>query len=200
MVWEVAISGVPEAQTGNAVWLVGKKTRLEKRRVFLFTQHYYFSINECILYICSMNLKHILLLTGLLLYGCVATGPKYTRVEKVMKLRNGMTQKMVDSIVALKPYDLVSIDKEGNRTMLYKYRVTDRRTLPFLLRDTNGFEYKGKFADLLVTYNHADTVVCLESKGSDSEIKTKKLDINALITLVSITVPSVLVYLGLKSN
>lgn len=131
---------------------------------------------------------------------CIAIAPKYTRVEKVVKLRNGMTQQQVDSIVDIKPYDIVSIDKEGNRTMLYKYRVTDRRTLPFLLKDTNGHEFRNKFMDLHVTYNLKDTVICLESKLTESEVKTKKLDINALITLISITVPSVMVYLGIKDS
>jgi hypothetical protein len=139
-------------------------------------------------------------LFSVVLQACIVAAPKYTRVEKVMQLSTGMTKHQVEKLLSVEPYQLYSMDKDSNRVFLYKYRVTDRRTLPFCLRDTNGYEFRGKFADLLVTYNKSDTVTSMQSQQSDSEIQKSRIDINALVTTISVTVPSLLVYLGLRGN
>lgn len=135
-----------------------------------------------------------------LMVSCLAHGPKYTRSEKVMTLQQGMTKKQVDSVLGLSPYYIKKIDMDSSRTYVYKYRVTDRRTLPFLLRDTNGFEFRGRFLNLEATYDITGKLIALETTRTDSEIRERKLNINSLITLMTVTAPAVLVYLGIKQT
>jgi hypothetical protein len=131
------------------------------------------------------------------IHGCIAHGPKYSRVEKVLQLRPGMSKGEAEKILGVRPYDLKSMDSLGTRTLIYKYRVTERRTLPFLLKDTNGQEIRGKFVDLHITYNSEDTLVSMFSKKTDSEIREKRVDINTLINFITVTAPAVLIYLGI---
>ena len=127
---------------------------------------------------------------------CIIHGPRYSRVEKVLELRIGMHYKEVNSVLATGPYDLKSIDSLGNRTLIYKYRVTDRRTLPFLLKENNGQSIRGKFVDLYATFNVKDTLKDLYAMRSESELKEKKLNINTLLTFLTVTAPAFLIYLG----
>src|SRR3990167_9928508 len=84
------------------------------------------------------KLLAIILIPTLLVQSCVVSGPKYTRVEKVMELSPGMSLQTVNAKLGIKPYDIYIYDSTGNHSYIYKYRTTDRKTVPFLLKDTNG--------------------------------------------------------------
>jgi hypothetical protein len=134
------------------------------------------------------------------LNGCIVSGPKYTRTEKVMELKLGMSLDEVNQHLGIKPYYIKSYDSIGERSFVYKYRVTDRKTVPFLVKETNGIESIGKYMDLVTYYTKSDTLYKLESKLTETEIKEKKLNINTLITAITVTVPSILVYLGITNS
>jgi len=139
------------------------------------------------------------LLIVLLLFAvssCIVKGPKYTHVEKVLTLKNGMTLNEVNTTLGLKPYDLISLDSAGNKVLMYKYRLTDRRTVPLFLKDTNGKEISAKFADLHCTFSADNVLVKLASQKSESELKEQRLDINSVMNFMSVTLPAVLIYLG----
>ncbi|MFN3917420.1 MAG: hypothetical protein ACK4K0_06730 [Flavobacteriales bacterium] len=138
-----------------------------------------------------------ILLLAYFAVGCIAHGPRYTRSEKVMTLNLGMNKQQVDSVLGLKPYYIKSMAADSSRIYIYKYRVTDRRTLPFLLRDTNGFDFRGRFLNLEATYNAQNKLISIESKQTSSEIKERKFDINSIITLLTVTTPALLVYIGI---
>ncbi len=132
--------------------------------------------------------------------GCIVKGPKYTHVENVLNLNNGMTLKTVNETLKLRPYDLRSLDSAGNKVLIYKYRLTDRRTVPLFLKDTNGKNISSKFMDLHCTFDSKNILVKLESKSTNSELKEQRLNINSLITFLTVTAPAFLVYLGITAN
>ena len=144
-------------------------------------------------------MRTLLFLMIIVFSGCIVKGPKYSHVEKVMKLNNGMTMDEVNITLGLKPYDLKSIDSVGNKVLLYKYRLTDRRTVPLFLKDTNGKEISSKFVDLYCTFSADNKLTKLITTASDSELKEQRLNINSLITFLTVTGPAVLIYLGITN-
>ncbi len=141
------------------------------------------------------------IIISFLLSSCIAHAPKYTNVEEVLQLKVGMTKDEVTKVLGIPPYDLKSIsDKET--IYIYKYRTTDRNTLPFLMNKTNGVKTKGKWVDLFISYD-SDGKVTNVSSCSDCEVTKvteKKVNINTIITVVAILLPSLAVYLGLKNT
>lgn len=146
----------------------------------------------------------IALLTGLffalVMSSCIVTAPRYTRVEQVLRLHQGMTEDEVKATLCVAPYDLKSLKDSGTKILIYKYRVTDRRTVPLFKKATNGISTPGKYVDLFVTYTPEGKVSKIEScSGCEStEEKTKKIDWQTLITLLTVTLPALAVYFGLK--
>lgn len=136
----------------------------------------------------------------MLIHSCIVSGPKYTRVEKVMTLEPGMTRDDVNARLGLKPYDIYCFDSTGNRSYVYKYRTTDRKTVPFLLKDTNGVKSRGKYMDLIAYYDTSNVAYRFESKPTDSKLDEKRLDINTVVTIITVTLPTLLVYFGITKN
>lgn len=141
-----------------------------------------------------------MLLLSLVYQSCIVSGPKYTHVEKVLELKPGMSRDEVDKRLGITPYDISFYDSTGQHALVYKYRVTDRKTVPFLLKETNGIKSKGKYMDLITYYDSCDVVYRLESNPTDSKLKEKRLNVNTLITAITVTAPSVLVYLGITNQ
>lgn len=142
----------------------------------------------------------ILLIPSLLLQSCIVTAPKYTHVEQVMELEPGMTYDSVNAKLGIKPYDINVYDSVGNHSYIYKYRTTDRRTLPFLLKETNGKKITGRYVDLVAYYDSLNVAYKFESKPTDSKIDEKKLNVNTIVTIITVIVPTVLVYLGVTKS
>ena len=124
--------------------------------------------------------------------------PKYTHVEQVLALKLGMSKEEVSKALGIPPYDIKSLNDTAE-VLIYKYRVTDRKTVPLFKKETNGIKATGAYVDLLVTYDKTGIMTALEtcSKCSNTEEKTTKLDIDKVITLITVTVPALLVYLGI---
>jgi hypothetical protein len=73
----------------------------------------------------------------LLLAAIVATScsrwiaPPYTSVDKIIKVKAGMTIEQVNSALGIDPYDIYQIQEDGSSIYLYYYRTKDRRmTVP----------------------------------------------------------------------
>lgn len=132
---------------------------------------------------------------------CIVQAPKYTHVEQVLELKHGMTKTEVSAALGIPPYDLKS-KNDSVEILIYKYRVTERRTFPFLKRETNGIKAIGKYVDLFVTYDKEGKMLSMEScsECSETEEKTQKIDVNKVITLMTITLPAMLVFLGLRAQ
>lgn len=143
----------------------------------------------------------LFLLFSFLLTSCIVHAPKYTGVEEVLQLKVGMTKDEVSKTLGIPPYDLKSVtDKEI--IYIYKYRTTDRNTVPLFMNKTNGVKTKGKWVDLFISYDKEGKVTNIAS-CSDCEttkISEKKVNINTVITIVAILLPSVAVYFGLKTT
>ncbi len=134
------------------------------------------------------------------LHSCIVHAPKYTGIEEVLTLKPGMTKEEVSKALGIPPYDLKSVT-DSETVLIYKYRTTDRNTLPLAMNKTNGVRSKGKWVDLFITYDRNGKVSQIKS-CSDCEVtetKETKIDFNKIIMLVTITAPAVLVYLGLKN-
>jgi len=144
----------------------------------------------------------LILLTFLLLFSsCIVRAPKYSTVEKVFVLKLGQTKEEVSQVLGIPPYNVVSVYDTGT-VLLYKYRVTDRATLPFLLKETNGKKVRGKYVNLIVAYDTNGRVVYYETCSEcDKTIEEKnKLDIDKIVSLITVTLPALLIFLGLKST
>ncbi len=134
------------------------------------------------------------------LTSCIVQRPQYSRIEKVLMLQTGMTKKEVSELLGIPPYDIKSIT-ESEEIYIYKYRVTDRKAVPFVVRENNGMKVRGKYVDLFVNYSKDGKVTKIESCtecGETKEIETK-IDINKIITLITVTAPALLIYLGLQN-
>ena len=150
-----------------------------------------------------MRAAHLLLIAIIAcLSSCIVQAPKYTKIEQVLSLKPGMTKDDVTTALGIPPYDLRSMNDKGETVLIYKYRVTDRKTIPLLMKPANGMKATGKWVDLFVTFSWDGKLTKLESCSGCEETKTKetKININSLITLITVTVPAILVYLGLQNN
>jgi hypothetical protein len=136
------------------------------------------------------------------LHSCIVERPPYSKVEKVLTLKLGMSMDTISKILDIPPYDLRSLDDSSGQTVLvYKYRVTDRRTLPFFVKPRNGMRVSGKYRDLAVTYDKDGKATHFESSDTDvTEKETKIVDINKVINLIAVIAPAVLIYLGIKTT
>ncbi|MBL7911245.1 MAG: hypothetical protein JNJ41_09355 [Bacteroidia bacterium] len=130
---------------------------------------------------------------------CLVKAPRYTTAEKVFDLKLGMSKEEVSTALNVKPYYLKSL-VDTQSVLMYKYRVTDRAVLPFLLKENNGKSVKGKYVNLMVSYNIHEKATKIEScnKCDESAIEEKKFDVNKLVTFLTVTLPVVLVFLGIQ--
>jgi hypothetical protein len=142
----------------------------------------------------------IILIPAMLIQSCIVSAPKYTHVEQVMQLKPGMSMDSVNSTLGIKPYDIDVYDSTGYRSFIYKYRTTDRKTIPFRLKETNGKEKIGKYMDLVAFFDSTDVAYRFESRSTDSKVDQKKFNINTIVTIVTVVVPALLVYLGIQKT
>jgi hypothetical protein len=135
----------------------------------------------------------------LFLTSCFVQSPKYTTLDHVMSLQLGMTKAQVEKNLEVQPYDLKAYTDTSN-VYIYVYRVTDRRTFSFNTNPLNGKEVKGKYVQLAVTYSLDGKVICIESCSlcPDNLVTTSKIDFNKVIVFVTVTLPVLLIYFGLK--
>lgn len=135
-----------------------------------------------------------------LLPSCIVQAPKYATVEQVFELKIGMNKEEVAKTLGITPYDIKTMS-DTQVVYIYKYRTTDRKTMPFLLKKTNGKKTEGKYVDLQVTFNKFGRVKYYESVPEPEVPKEKNsIDINSLFTLLTVTVPALLVYLGFHNK
>lgn len=132
---------------------------------------------------------------------CIVQAPKYTHVEQVLELKPGMSQEEVSQKLGIPPYD-IRYKNDSLQVLVYKYRVTDRKTVPLFKKETNGMKVSGAYVDLLVKYDAAGKMVSFEtcSKCSETNEKTTVVDFDKLITLITVTLPALLVYLGFTTT
>ena len=130
---------------------------------------------------------------------CIVQSPKYTSLEKVITLQIGMSKEQVEEALGIKPYDIKAYTDSGN-AFIYVYRVTDRRTISFNTKPTNGKEVIGKYLQLAVSYSNQNKVLKIEACSECPEIleNTKKLDFQKLLVFLTITLPVILVFIGLN--
>ena|ERR1043165_5417967 len=140
-------------------------------------------------------------LISLSLSSCIVQSPTYTGVEKVMMLKTGMTKAQIDDSLGVAPYD-IKFYSDTAAQYIYKYRTTDRRTMSFYTKETNGVRTRGKYVDLFVTYdkNGIATEIRSCSECGETKISEKRLDYNALLQFIAATAPGILIYFGLKAN
>ena len=148
------------------------------------------------------HIKNKILKTAFILSfltSCIVQSPKYTTLKKVMTLQLGMSRSQVEEILGVQPYNLKSYNDSSN-VFMYVYRVTDRRTFSFNTKPVNGKEAIGKYLQLAVGYSKADKVIKIESCSQcpDNLVTTSKLDFEKIILFITITLPVLLVYVGLK--
>jgi hypothetical protein len=119
-----------------------------------------------------------------------------------MSLHVGMTKEQVEKTLDLAPYD-VKAYTDSSDVFIYVYRTIDRRTLSFYTKKKNGRKAIGRYVQLYVAYSKkTNKVINIESCGdcNDNLVTTSRVDFEKVITFVSVTLPVILVYIGLKSG
>jgi hypothetical protein len=135
----------------------------------------------------------------LFLSSCIVQSPKYTSLEQVTLLQLGLTKAEVEEKLDLKPYDLKAYT-DTSKVFIYVYRVIDRKTLSFNTKPTNGREVRGRYVQLFITYSKEDKVINIEScpQCPDNLMKQTKIDFEKIFLFVTVTLPVILIYVGLK--
>jgi hypothetical protein len=135
----------------------------------------------------------------ILFTSCIVQSPKYSTLEKVISLQIGMSKTEVEDILGVKPYDLKAYTDTSN-VFIYVYRVNDRKTLSFDTKPVNGRISKGKYVQLAVAYSKKGNVIHIESCNMcpDNLVTVNKIDVVGIIVFVTVTLPVVLIYFGLK--
>ncbi len=146
-----------------------------------------------------MKKYYSILFTVIFFSSCLVQSPKYAGVEQVLSLKTGMSKEEVSTTLGIPPYDIKYFTDTSSQ-LIYKYRTTDRRTFSFLIKKTNGAKATGKWVDLFVTYDRNGIVKEITSCSDCGETKVteKKINLTAILQTISVTVPAVLLYLGLK--
>lgn len=115
----------------------------------------------------TSNVKKLsfLLLGHLLIVSCSTTVqlPKFTTIDKVVQIKHGMIRDQVELKLGISPYDIKDIDAQGSITVLYKYKVLDRKVEPDNIQPTNGKETWGYNGDLYVVYSKDEKVISVRS-------------------------------------
>jgi outer membrane protein assembly factor BamE (lipoprotein component of BamABCDE complex) len=145
------------------------------------------------------KLVSIAALILLSLPSCIVKSPKYTTLEKVISLQLGMSKAEVEEILGVQPYDL-KVHNDTSTVFIYVYRVNDRRTFSFNTKPVNGKKTIGKYVQLAVAYSNKEKVISIEScnQCSDNLESTSKIDFQKILIFVTITLPVLLIYFGLK--
>jgi hypothetical protein len=139
-----------------------------------------------------------LILLGLQFQSCIVERPPYSTVEQVLALQPGMTKEEVSKVLDIPPYDLKTMNDSGTTILIYKYRVTNRKTLPFFVKPKNGLKTTGKYVDLFVTYDKNGKATKIESCSECEETVEKKIvTLDRLLSLLTIVAPSLLIYFGI---
>jgi len=135
----------------------------------------------------------------LILFSCIVQSPKYTSLNQVMSLKLGMTKVEAEKLLDLEPYDLKSFT-DSSSVYIYVYRTMDRKTLSFDTRKKNGLKSTGKYVQLAVGYSKNDKIISIESCNMcpDNLVNYSKVDVEKIFLFITITLPVILVYVGLK--
>lgn len=130
---------------------------------------------------------------------CILQSPKYTTIDKVISLQLGMTKAQVEDTLGVQPYDIKSYT-DSSKTFIYIYRVTDRRTFTINTKPVNGKKVIGKYVQLDITYSKDGKVISIETCRycPDILLTKSKVDIGKIVIFVTVTMPVILIYLGLK--
>jgi hypothetical protein len=145
-----------------------------------------------------------LLLILFFLSSCIVQSPEYTTIERALSLELGMTKEQVEEWLDLTPHNLKAYTDTSN-VYIYIYRTNERKTLSFYTKRKNGKKTIGKYMQLEVAYSKKDNkVIHIESCNDcpDNLTTTSKVNINIekVMTFISVTLPVILVYIGLRSE
>jgi hypothetical protein len=136
----------------------------------------------------------------LFLSSCLVQSPKYTSLDQVVSLELGMTKAQAEERMDLVPYDLKTYT-DTTEVFIYVYRTKERRTFSFYTEKKNGREALGKYVQLFVTYSKKDNkIINIESCSECPNDLSReiKVDYQKIIAFVTITLPVLLIYFGLK--
>ena len=133
---------------------------------------------------------------------CLMQSPKYTSLEQVISLELGMTKAQVEERLNLEPYDLKAYTDTSN-VFIYVYRTRERRTLSFYTEERNGRPFLGKYVQLFGTYSKkSNKVINIESCSEcPNDLNHQiKIDYEKIYAFVTVTLPVILIYFGLRQK
>jgi outer membrane protein assembly factor BamE (lipoprotein component of BamABCDE complex) len=137
----------------------------------------------------------------LLLTSCIIQSPKYATLPQVMSLQLGMCKEEVEAKLGIPPYDLKAFT-DTTSVYIYVYRVNDRKTLSFKTKPTNGNKRLGKYVQLMIAYTKDDRAISIESCSlcPDNLVVKDKIDFEKIFVFLTVTLPVILLYVGLTKQ
>ncbi len=118
----------------------------------------------------------------------------------MMTLKLGMTKGEVEKTLGIGPYNLKSTT-DTSISFIYVYRVKERKTLYLNTKPVNGRETLGKYIQMEIAYSKKnEQVINMESCNlcPDNLESVSKVDVEKIILFVTVTLPVILIYLGLQ--
>jgi hypothetical protein len=147
--------------------------------------------------------KQLFIVAMLLLFftSCIVQSPKYASLEQAMSLHLGMSKSNVEETLGIQPYDIKARNDSSN-VFIYVYRVIDRKTISIYTRSQNGKKSTGKYVQLEVTYSKDNNVTKIESCNQcpDNLVTKSSVDFAKISEFVTVTLPVILIYFGLKNQ
>lgn len=99
--------------------------------------------------------------------------PKFTTMEKLSQIKTGMIRDQVELILGIPAYQVSSIDENGDITVIYNYRVSERKVARNIIQPTNGLDTWGNFGRIFITFSKDERVVKAFACGVDCGNGTK---------------------------
>lgn len=107
----------------------------------------------------------------LITQSCIVTSPKYTTIDKVVQIKIGMSLSELEELLEIPIYDLYLINENDEKTIVYNYRVFDRKVPIKIMTPNNGKKTLGKYDKLIVTLSKDNKVIKVESTSAIEKFK-----------------------------
>lgn len=109
----------------------------------------------------------------LITQSCIVTSPKYTTIDKVVQIKIGMSLSELEELLEIPIYDLYLINENDEKTIVYNYRVFDRKVPIKIMTPNNGKKTLGKYDKLIVTLSKDNKVIKVESTSAIEKFKNE---------------------------
>jgi flavoprotein len=115
----------------------------------------------------------VVFLLILITQSCIVTSPKYTTIDEVVQIEIGMSLSELEKLLEIPVYDLYHINENGEKIIVFNYRVFDRKVPLKIMTPNNGKKTLGKYDKLIITLSKDNKVIKVESTSAIEKLKNE---------------------------